>query len=38
MKNDNGVENALENKNYSFSLFCMKNYFVSKDASLKLRS
>ena len=30
------VENALRNKNYSFSFFCMKNYFVPKDASLKL--
>ena len=27
MHNDDGVENALENKIYSFSLFCMKNSF-----------
>ena len=36
MYNDDGVENALENKNYSFSLFCVKNLFISKVASLKL--
>ena len=30
MQNDDGVDNALENKNDSFSLFC-KNSFVFKD-------
>ena len=25
---DDGAENAMENKNYSLSLFCIKNYFV----------
>ena len=38
MHNDDGVERALENNNYSFFLFCMKNSFVSKDAPLKLTS
>ena len=36
MQNEDFVENGLENKNYSFSFFCTKNSFVSKDASLKL--
>ena len=26
MYNDNGVKNALENKNYSFSLLCVKRF------------
>ena len=38
MHNEDGVENALENKNYPFSLFCMKNSFVMKDASMKSTS
>ena len=31
MHNDDGVENALENKNYSFSLFGTKNAFDLRD-------
>ena len=38
MENNDGVENALENKNYLFSLFCMINSVVSKNATLKLPS
>ena len=36
MHDDDGVENALENKNCVFSLSCMKNSFVYKTSSLKL--
>ena len=36
MQNDDGVKNALENKYYSFSLFCMKNSFLSKDAVVEV--
>ena len=28
MENHDGVENVLENKNYSFSLPYIRNYFV----------
>ena len=38
MENNDGLENTLENKNYLFSLFCMKNSVVSKNAALKLPS
>ena len=31
MQNDDGIENALENKNYSFSSFCMNEFFCLKD-------
>ena len=37
MHNDDDVENALENKNYLFSLFCVKNLFVLRVLSLKLK-
>ena len=37
-QDDESVENALENINYSFFLFCMKNSFVSKYAVLKFTS
>ena len=36
MQNDDGVDNALENKNHSFSLFCMENSFVSKDVVVEV--
>ena len=34
MQNDDGVENALENKNYSFPFVCMKNSFLQRGSSL----
>ena len=36
MQNDDGVENVLKNKNYSFCLFCVKNSFVSKNVVVEV--
>ena len=35
MQNDEGVENVLDNKSYSFCMFCTKNLFVSKVTSVE---
>ena len=35
MHNDD-IENALENKNYSFSLFCIKEFFCLKDVLVQV--